>query len=281
MQARAITGAIVGAALAALTSTYACAAPKRVVSTNICTDQLAMMIAAEGQLHSVSFLASDAASSMLAEQASRYVPNHGLAEEIFLMKPDLVIAGTFSTRATVSLLRHLGFRVEEFAPEATLDDVRANIRRMGDILGREERAAQLIAELDASLSAAQARHVPRRRVALYWANSFTSGSGTLIDDLMQAAGLANIAGELGIEGDAQLSLEALVLAAPDLIVAGERNHGGPALAQQNFEHPAFNAVATPERLVRLPDRLTICGGPSNIEAIRLLQDAALRTGDAP
>lgn len=74
--------------------------PARVVSMNVCTDQLAMLVARPGQLHSVSWLAADPAMSVLANEAEGLRLNRGLAEEIFLMKPDLVIAGTFSTRAT-------------------------------------------------------------------------------------------------------------------------------------------------------------------------------------
>jgi iron complex transport system substrate-binding protein len=273
MRALGIIGPIAGAVFAALAFS-AHAAPKRVVSMNVCTDQMAMMIAAVGQLHSVSYLAADPGTSVLAGEAGRYVVNHGLAEEIFLMQPDLVIAGTFSTRATVGLLRRLGFRVEEFAPEATLDDVRANLRRMGEILGREERAAELVAQLDVGLKLAGERQVPRRRVAIYSANSFTSGPGSLIDAIILAAGLDNIAGQLGIVGSAQLPLETLVLSKPDLMIVGDRGYDTPALAQQNFVHPAFRAVATPEKLVPLLGRLTICGGPFNIDAIRILQDAA-------
>jgi iron complex transport system substrate-binding protein len=79
---------------------------------NVCTDQLAMLIAGEGQLHSVSALASDPRTSAMAGEARAFPANHALAEEIFLMQPDLVLAGTFSARATVGLLRRLGFRVE-------------------------------------------------------------------------------------------------------------------------------------------------------------------------
>jgi len=278
MRAFGIIGWIAGAALAAL-ACGAHAAPKRVVSMNVCTDQMAMMIAADGQLHSVSYLAADPGTSVLAGEAGRYVVNHGLAEEIFLMQPDLVIAGTFSTRATVELLKRLGFRVEEFAPEATLDDVRANLTRMGEILGRRQRAAELVAELDAGLNAAGERQVPRRRVAIYSANSFTSGPGSLIDAIIAAAGLENIAGELGIVGSTQLPLEALVLSRPDLVIVGDRGYERPALAQQNFVHPAFRAIATPQKQVPLPGRLTICGGPFNLEAIRILQDAALAASE--
>ncbi len=127
--------------------------PQRVVSMNLCTDQMAMLIAAPGQLYSVSFLAADPISSVLAPQAGRYAVNHGQAEEIFLMQPDLVLAGTYTTGATVDLLRRLGIRVEQFAPENSFDDIRASLRRMGDVLGQPQRAEELVADLDRRLAA--------------------------------------------------------------------------------------------------------------------------------
>ena len=66
----------------------------------------------------------------------------------------------------------------------------------------------------------------------------------------------------------------LVMADPDLVVVGERNYGGPALAQQNFSHPAFEAVAERGQFVHIPDRYWICGAPFTLEAVRMLRDAA-------
>ena len=58
---------------AALVITFAGAAaadaPARVVSVNLCTDQLAMLIAAPGQLQSVSWLAADPSVSLMPDQA--------------------------------------------------------------------------------------------------------------------------------------------------------------------------------------------------------------------
>ena len=269
------------AALAAPVPARAGEAPKRVVSMNVCTDQLAMLVAAEGQLHSVSYLAVDPGSSVLAADTSRYAINHGLAEEVFLMQPDLVIAGTFSTRATVGLLRRLGMRVEEFEPENSLDDVRANIRRMGEILDREERAAELVAELDAGLAGLDAARRPDVTVATYYANSYTSGSGTLMDAIVAASGLTNIASRLGITGTARLPLELLVLARPDLIVDGEGRYDTPALAQENFVHPAYRALAAESRSAEIPAKYTICGAPFTVEAARILQQAGSAAGTAP
>jgi iron complex transport system substrate-binding protein len=224
----------------------------------------------------VSFLASEKGTSMLIDDAGRYVANHGQAEEIFLMQPDLVLAGTYTARASVTLLKELGFRVEEFAPEASFDDVRTNLKRMGDILGREQRAAELVAELDAGLAELAANKGPPKTAALYYANSYTSGSGTLADAIVTAAGLTNIGETLGFKGMARLPLELLLLADPDLVIEGDSQYGAPALAKENFVHPAFAALS--KRTVAIPDKYTICGGPFTLEASRILQQAAREQG---
>ncbi|MFC6760354.1 ABC transporter substrate-binding protein [Sulfitobacter porphyrae] len=172
-------------------------APSRVVSMNLCTDQLAMLVAGDGQLHSVSYLASDPRGSAMAEQAAAYVTNHGLAEEIYLMQPDLVIAGSFSTRATVDMLTRLGIPVVRFDPAYALEDVRARLLQMGEVLGRQDRAADLVAAFDARLAAYQAEVTTRPRAALYYANGYTSGDKTLAGQILVTAGLANIAAEEG------------------------------------------------------------------------------------
>lgn len=251
-------------------------APRRVVSMNVCTDQMAMLVADRGQLYSVSYLAADPSTSALAAEAKAYVVNHGLAEEIFLMKPDLVIAGTYTTRTTVDLLKRLGFAVEEFAPETSIADVRTNLQRMGKLLGRQQRAGELVAAMDAEIGRLKAAKLPEVELALYYANGFTSGKGTLVADLVEVAGLQNLADRLGISGTGQLSLEALVLAQPDLIAVDAGSERGPALAKQNFSHPAFRAVAAQHRAVQLDSRYTICGGPFTLIAARILQQAALK-----
>ena len=269
------------AALGALFSAAPVAAadmPTRVVSMNLCTDQMAMLIAAEGQLHSVSYLASDPGSSVLADRAHAYVVNHGQAEEVFLMQPDLVLAGTFSTRSTVALLRRLGFRVEEFAPENSFDDVRANLRRIGDLLGRREKAEEIVAELDEHLKSLETVPTTTASVATYYANSYTSGSGILVDAVISASGLINIAARLGLAGTARLPLELLVLASPDVLVSGEGRYDTPALANENFVHPAFRAVWQSEKSVSIAPKYTICGGPFTAEAAWMLREAAVPKG---
>ena len=256
------------------------AAPENVVSMNVCTDQMALLIAEDGQLHSVSELATDPTVSALAKESGRYRINHGLAEEVYLMKPDLVLAGTYSTSATVSLLRQLGISVEEFSLASSFDDVRADFRRMGKLLGREQRAEELIGDLDRELERLASNPVPRATIALYYANGYTAGAGTLANAAVEAAGLDNLGAKLGLQGTARLPLEELVMANPDLITRGERQYEAPALAEQNLAHPAFTTIAGGGRAVDLPSVYTVCGGPFTLQAVRILQQAALAAGEA-
>ena len=117
------------------------------------------------------------------------------------------------------------------------------------------------------------RELPVRDGFREWA----AERGTLIDEVVGAAGLRNIAHEFGLRGTGILPLEALVMADPDIIAVADQQYGTPALAQQNFRHPAFLAFAARKQIAVLPSALTVCGGPFTLEAVRLLQEAAKKT----
>lgn len=272
---------IVLAALLALTGpTVAPAAgeaPRRVVSMNLCTDQIAMLVAAPGQLVSVSHLAGRPDVSLMSAEAAGLAINHGLAEEIFRLDPDLVVAGTYTTRATVNLLRRLGRRVEEFRPEASFADIRENVRRMGELLGREAEAARLIAAFDAEAAALAAAPPGEDAPVLgsFAANSYTSGAGTLENAIVGAAGLRHLGEDLAITGTTRLPLEVLVLADPDYVLLWERSRNDPSRAADILRHPALDARFSSERRLSADSRAWICGTPLTLEAVKRLRAAVL------
>lgn len=242
-------------------------APQRVVSMNLCSDQLAMMLAAPGQLISVSSLSQDPRLSPMAEQAAAYVPNTGRAEEIYLMRPDLVIAGAYTPPATVSMLRRLGLRVETPPPAEDFAAIRADITRMGDWLGRPDAARKLLARFDADLAAARSPS-RRGRAALYYANGFTSGAGTLAGAILEAGGYANIAADYGITATTPLPMELLVMADPDRLITGAK-WPGQSQGEAILDHPAL-AAATPAK-TQVTDLNWTCGTPFVTRAIRSLE----------
>jgi iron complex transport system substrate-binding protein len=246
--------------------------PARVVSINLCTDQLALLIADPGQIVSLSHVATDPVSSAMAAEAAAYPANRGSAEEVHLLAPDLVLAGAFDPPATLAMLRRLGHRVETFPLETGFADIRAHVTRMGALLGHPERAARLIAGMDAILDMPPPDG-PRPRAALFYANAYSSGTGTLADAILEAAGFANVAAERGLTGLVRLPLEALVMEAPDLVVTGQ-DYATPARAQEVLRHPAARAVGGGQAIVA--DNLWVCGTPLAARAVEALRDARAR-----
>jgi len=239
-----------------------------VVSINLCTDQLAMMLAAPGQLISVSHVAADPRVSALAEEAGAFPLNRGQAEEVHGLAPDLVLAGPFTSRYTVGLLRRLGVEVRELPASDRLEDIPAALRQMGEWLGREPEAAQMIAEFEAGLSAIAAPGGPPPRALLHAANNWTSGAGTMADQILRLAGFRNVAAEDGITGGGALPMERIVMLAPDLVIASQR-YPGDSRAEAVLDHPAMLALGD-RRTGAVSDADWVCATPHVLRALARL-----------
>ncbi|MEM7121491.1 MAG: ABC transporter substrate-binding protein [Pseudomonadota bacterium] len=254
------------------TGAYANEAPQRIVSMNVCTDQLVMMLAERDRIASVSYLATNPSVSSMVHEAAGLHQNHGLAEEIFLLDPDLVIAGTFTTRPTVALLQRLGRPVLDVPPANSVEDIIANIRLIAGAIGAEEKGEALIADFEDGLAALDGGPGDGMPAVAYWSNGFTSGGGTLAADIMTRAGLTNLAAERGLTGTGQMPLEALVSSDPRLLVLGPR-YEGDALAHQILDHPALQAWATSRHVVTIEDAAWVCGTPLVLKAVAGLVQA--------
>jgi iron complex transport system substrate-binding protein len=241
--------------------------PARVVSINLCTDQLALMLAAPGQLVSVTMLAQDPQASVMAEPAASLHANHGLVEEIALLRPDLVLASSFTNPVTLGLLRRLGVRVETFAPAIDLAGIRGDLLRMGDLLGRSDAANLLVAQFDADLAALRAAD-PRGRAAPYAANGYVEGPMSLTGLIINLAGYTNIADEMGLGYGGTVPLEVLMLQAPDLVIRAAASPGH-SRADAVADHPALRDIAPQIRT----DRDWTCGTPAILSAARHLRAA--------
>lgn len=280
---RAQVVAVLAALAAALGFTAALAAPQRVVSMNVCTDQLAMLVAAPDQLVSVSYLAvrPDVSALHADAAAAGYRLNHGLAEQVFLMEPDLVLAGAYTARASTTMLERLGFRVEIFQPARTFEDIRANIARIGGLLGREARADALIVEMDAKLAGLAPADDESPTVAAFFANGYSIGDGALLHDAMRRGGWRNAGVDYGVAGVGKLPLEVIVSRPPDAFLANPENRRGPALAHEILAHPALRRASAARPTVRLADAVTLCGAPFTADAARAFaaaRGALIETG---
>jgi iron complex transport system substrate-binding protein len=166
-------------------------------------------------------------------------------ERVVALEPDLILATSVHETKVIPTLEKVGLTVVALAPE-TLDEVLANIILVGKITGRSQEATRLVAGLEERVKVItdKTESLPegqRPRVFyLTWHDPLmTPGSGTRHDDVILKAGGTNIARDL--TGYAGISLEAVVDANPEVIIAGVGMGSG--------ENLPFQFVLTEPRLM--------------------------------
>jgi len=243
----------------------------RIASMNVCTDQLLLTLADPDQILGLSRYSRDRFQSWAADDARRYRILSGGAEDILVLRPDVVVASLFDKRSTRELLKEKGLQLAEFGVPRSLDEVKDQIRRMGEITEHPDRAAAEIARLDTAIAhARQAVAYKRYRVLPLSRRGWVSGSDSLLSSLLTETGLFNAAGDLGVAFGGFASLEAIVNLKPDFIVVSEAGDTAEDDGRAFLLHPALERFYPPWKRIVIPDRLTVCGGVMLADALDVL-----------
>jgi iron complex transport system substrate-binding protein len=252
----------------ALVAPARAASPPQLASMNLCTDQLLISLADPGQIIGLSRYALQRFESFSADEAKRFRILSGGAEDILELRPDIVVASQFDKRSTRELLKEKRIRLIEFAVPRNLDEVKAQIREMGDLVGHPDRANAQIARLDEAITQAR-QAVARRhyRVLPLSRRGWVSGRDSLLSALLAETGLFNAAGDLGIASGGFASLEAIVNLKPDLIVVSDAGDRAEDDGRAFLLHPALERFYPPSRRIVIPERLTVCGGVMLTDAL--------------
>jgi iron complex transport system substrate-binding protein len=247
------------------------AALPRIASMNVCTDQLLIPLADPEQILGLSRYSRDRFESWAADDAHRYRILSGGAEDIMVLRPDVVVASLFDKRSTRELLKQKGLRLAEFAVPRNLEEVKAQIREMGEIVQHPDRAAAEIARLDAAIARARRVVVDKHYSVLPLSRrGWVAGSDSLVSSLLTETGLNNAAGDLGVGTGGFASLEAVVNAKPDFLLVSDAGDHAEDDGHAFLLHPALERFYPPAKRIVIPDRLTVCGGVMLAEALDVL-----------
>ncbi len=271
---RALGAMAIGCAFYA-TAGYAAEKPQRIVSLNMCTDQLLVDLVAPERIAGVSFLATDKTMSGEAARLGRFRRVRGTAEEVLALNPDLVIAGEYTTGATVDLMRRLERRVLVVPLASDFDGMRATLRQLAQAVGETERGEDVIRQFDERLRAARSL-VPSQPTAIaYQVGSYVSGADSLLDAALRAAGYRNLAREARLGAGGRMPLEDLVASPPDLLILANAADDFKTVLADNLRHPALIDVMRRRPSVHLPMPYWMCATPKIAEAVEIL--AAMKT----
>jgi iron complex transport system substrate-binding protein len=263
-------------------SARAASPPERVMSINLCTDQLLLDLLPPARITSVYYLSREPEESYLSAEARRVEVNDGTAEQVVRERPDLVLAGLYTAPATRQLLAAVHIPMLELPPANDFQDIRAVTLQVGRAVGAEARARRLIAQMDATL-AQLAATAPRRPISIVgWDGSGSlPGRGTLFDAIVTAAGAVNLGASPGLRSR-RFDTEQLLLARPDLLAVGDSTIATPSVGSSFLLQPLVRRMYAGREIV-YPERLYSCGVPQTAQAavqIRRKMLQVLRTAPA-
>jgi iron complex transport system substrate-binding protein len=269
----------VAAALAALPAPAAAqdGKPARIVSLDLCADQLLVGLVERERIAAVTHLAADPQVSAAWKEAAGLPVTHGGTEDVLRLRPDLVLAGLYGVAPTVGLLRRLKANVVIVPMASDLEGVRTAVRTVAGAVGEAARGEAMIAAFDRKLAGNAGIPAGSRPSAIvYQVGGVVSGAGSLADAALTAAGLRNKAAEYRLTRAWQVPLELLAAAPPDLLILTSAADESRTVAADNLRHPVIGALRRAHASIELPWRHWLCGTPHIADAIARLAEARAR-----
>jgi iron complex transport system substrate-binding protein len=280
MKSGALFAAATALAIAGATAA-APAKPQRVMSLNLCTDQILLQLLPPERIASVTYLSRGPDTGWPAVDASRVAVNYGTSEEVLAQRPDLVVAGTTSTLATRALLREVGTPLLELPGAESFADIRKITRTIAHALGEDEKGEALLRRMDATLAELD-RTAPAKPITVVaWdGGGNVPGPSTLFDAILTAAGAVNVATRLNqntIYGNySGFDLEQLVALNPELVIYGASGNGRRDQVHQQVQHRVVRKLFS-GRQITYNETLFRCGLPQSADAAKQLRESMQRT----
>ena len=205
-------------------------------------------------------------------------------EGVLSVKPDLILARENNgPREAVEVLKSTGVRWVDAPDDFTLEGIDENITIIARELGVAEKGEALKAKVAADIAEARAHLATggdKLKVmfvlALTDGKINTSGTNTAASHIIELAGAENAIS--GFEGYKQISNEAVIDAAPDVILMMNGRGAAADHAAMNAlieAHPALSTTPAVKngRIVRMDGLLMLGFGPRTGEAITQLAKA--------
>jgi len=264
---------LAAAAVPAAAAAQGQARPGRIVSLDLCTDQLLVELVERGRIAAVTHLAADPAVSAIPEMARGISITRGVAEDVLRYDPDLVLAGPFGVSATVDLLRRLGRNVVVVPLPSELSGIAAAVRTVAAAVGEPAKGEAMLARFERRLAQLGPPAEPRPTAVIYQIGGSVSGPGSLADAALAAAGFRNMVAAYRLTRGGQVPLEVLIARPPDLLVLSSAPDEYRTVLADNLRHPALAALRARRPSLELPWRHWLCGTPRIADAIERLAEA--------
>ena len=248
--------------------------PRRIVSLNPCLDAILLDVADPAQITALSRYSVHASEFAMAEEARSHRHISGSAEEVALLRPDLVLVSGMGAAPLMTVLPRLHIAYATFAVPSSVDESLAQVRRVAVLAGHPGRGEALVARIRAAIrTAAPAPGEPHLSALVFENQGLVAGPDTLMDELMRRAGFRNAAPGYGFKHSVDIPLERLLARPPQVLLSGRAAPGEPSWGDRVLAHPALAALPLRMRKESFPQSYQFCAGPVLIPAAAALARA--------
>ena len=248
--------------------------PRRIVSLDYCADQYVLKFAKREDILALSPDATKAFSYM-KRQAVRLPTVRPRTADVLVLRPNLVVRSYGGGQGIEKALQQSGIPLLQIGYPETVGDIRAETLRMGSALGAPVKARDVVAEMDARLNALAKQAKPGRKVLYMTPTGVTAGEGTLVHEMLLAAGFKNFQDRPGWN---PIPVERLAYEQPDLIAAAFfESTAGQIDNWSAARHPVVQTQLHELPVVALQGAWTSCGGWFLLDAIEALANARQAT----
>ncbi|MBO9621116.1 MAG: ABC transporter substrate-binding protein [Sphingomonas sp.] len=260
-----------------------CAAPSSsagggIVSMNPCADAMLVQLVPPQRIAAISHYSRDPAASSIAPQvAARFRTTSGTAEEVIAMRPDLVVASSFTASSTREALARAGVKTLYLDSPVTIEASKAQVRALAAALDAVPAGEAMVARIDHAVAAA-AHSGPAVPALLWIGGNLVSGGGTLLDEMMVKAGFSDHAAHYGLQHTGYLPIEHVLVDPPRvMLVPDEPGRDADSRAAQ-LRGRALARMGAKVDQARFPRSLVNCGGPVIATAMTRLAEVRREVG---
>jgi len=254
--------------------------PRRIVSFNLCADQLLLTLADPAQIAGLSPYAVNPVLSVMTDNAASFPRLDWDAESVVNLAPDLVLGGP-SHRPIHAMLSAMGIRVVDVDLIRNLADARRQAIEVGELVGHPERGKALARQLEeAEARLAAVALTPPLTALVIQREGYREGPASLASGMLSIAGLrapdrapSGAGGFMSAEQGGFVSLEHLLTNGPDVLVLQDPPPEARDQGALFITHPALLARYGANRRLDLPERYTLCGGPPLLQGLDYLANA--------
>ena len=178
-------------------------------------------------------------------------------ENIVALQPDLVVAWPYTAPQQLAALRGLGIPLF-FSHPRTLGAIAADIERLGTLAGTQAQATKAANALRARVAALRAKYAQAATLSVFyevWNRPlYTIGRDHLVTEAIAICGGRNIFATLALPAP-EVNLEAVIAAAPQVIVGADDAGARPAWLSEWLQWPDLPAVRDGNVIVAQGDLL--------------------------